>query len=308
MKNRIQYSIARWSYLLSIAAFVTPSALSQTADSLYLTTQAEVDASRDVSEVIFDVVIESAPGTDDPITNLDGLENLRSVGSALYINGNDALVDTLGLLNLTDVSTLVIQSNDSLANLDGLSNLAVVENELLIAFNGSLERYCGLYTLFQTQGVDWEYMVDTGDTIYGSFYDAGILSLIGDPCILEQPDEEKSIDPETWIRGLHEEGIISKWITRSLLYSLKRPCPRIFLWKVSILVRWGILSNELAQPMVDAVSSDYGNQKHSQWRAHRASRKSNKARKIRWTASSSRAHASVYSRSEIGRCRFSPQS
>ena len=280
MKNRIQH-ITRGLYLFSLAAIATSTAFSQTVNSLYLTTQAEVDASRDVSEVIFDVVIESAPGTTDPITNLDGLENLSSVGSALYISGNDELVDTSGLLNLTDVSTLVVQSNDSLTNLDGLSNLAVVDNELLIAYNRSLERYCGLFTLFQAQGLVWDYVVDTGNTIYGLDFDDGILSLIGEPCILEEPEEDKPIDPETWIRGLHEEGVISKWISRSLLYSLNRHSPRIFLWKVCILVRWGILSEELAQPLVDAISSDDGNQKRSQWRSQKPTRKSKKARRYR---------------------------
>lgn len=111
MKNRIQ-QIARGLYFLSAIAIVTPSVLAQTVDSLFLTTQTEVDASRDVTEVIFDVVIESAPGTADPITNLDGLENLRSVGSTLFISGNHALVDTSGLLNLTDVSTLVLRFAD----------------------------------------------------------------------------------------------------------------------------------------------------------------------------------------------------
>ncbi|HCR30810.1 MAG TPA: hypothetical protein DIV79_12415 [Opitutae bacterium] len=279
MKNRIQ-QIARGLYFLSAIAIVTPSVLAQTVDSLFLTTQTEVDASRDVTEVIFDVVIESAPGTADPITNLDGLENLRSVGSTLFISGNHALVDTSGLLNLTDVSTLVVQSYASLTNLDGLTNLAVVENELLIANNGSLERYCGLYALFQTQGVEWDYLVDTGETIHGSFYDDGILSLIGDPCILEEPEEEKPIDPEAWIRGLHEEGVISKWIARSLLYSLKKPSPRIFLLKVSILYRWGILSEELAQPLVDAVSRNEENHKRC-WRFYHSSRKAKKIRRSR---------------------------
>ncbi len=265
-----------WRWLsASLFAALAPAIQAETVASLTLSTQADVDAASNVTEVTNDLLIETDPSPGDPIVNLDGLGNLQTVGGILSISFNDSLVDTLGLLKLTDVSGMLIQANTALTNLDGLSNLVVVDGELLITQNTALERYCGLYMLFEAQGTDWNYIVDTGSALYGPEFDGGIRSLIGDPCVLEEeePEEEEPIDPEEWIQGLVEQGVLKKWYARSLLYSLRRNCPRIFLWKVNILVRWRILTEELAQPLIDVVSTETNGKWHCYYFNHKPKRK-----------------------------------
>jgi len=246
---------------------MAPMGHTETVESLSLSTQSEVDASINVTEVTSNLLIETDAAMGDPIVNLDGLNNLQTVGGTLIISNNDALEDILGLLTLTDVGSLSIQSNSALTNIDGLSNLALVGNELQIAFNDSLERFCGLYLLFEVQGVDWNYIVDDGTTLYGIEFDGGIRERVGTPCVFEEPEEEEPIDPELWIQGLLDDGVLRKWHARSLLYSLRGNCPRYLLWKVSLLVRWRILTDELAQPLVDAA-----NRMEVEYKSHRTSR------------------------------------
>ncbi len=278
MKKRIQTHIS-WLVAACLFTIMAPLGHSQTVESLTLTTQADVDAATNVTAVTNNLLIETDGTLGDPIVNLNGLENLQSVGGTLIITNNDALEDTLGLLNLTDVENLSIQYNNALTNIDGLSNLALVENELLIAFNSSLERFCGLYMLFEVQGVDWNYVVDDGTTLYGIEFDGGIRERVGAPCVFEEPEEEKPIDPEMWIQSLFEDGVLRKWQARSLLYSLRGNCPRYLLWKVSLLVRWRILTDELAQPLVDAANSIEVKSKINRSSRYKAKYKSKKSRR-----------------------------
>ena len=67
------------------------------------------------------------------ITNLDGLENITSVGNELYIIDNDALTNLNGLANITSVGGyLEITGNAALTNLDGLANITSVGGSLTI--------------------------------------------------------------------------------------------------------------------------------------------------------------------------------
>lgn len=278
MKTRIQKQTSR---LLAVCLFtiMAPLGHSETVDSLTLTSQSEVDASLHVTEVTNNLLIETNVALGDPIVNLDGLSNLQSIGGTLIISNNDALEGILGLLSLTDVGNLSIQYNNVLTNVDGLSNLALVENELLIAFNDSLERFCGLYMLFEVQGVDWNYIVDDGTSLYGIEFDGGIRERVGTPCVLEEPEEEKSIDPEVWIHTLLEEGVLRKWQARSLLYSLKGNCPRYLMWKVKLLVRWRVLTEELAQPLIEAATKMESESKSNRYSRYKTKYKSKKSRR-----------------------------
>src|SRR5690606_7953930 len=57
-------------------------------------------------------------------TNLDGLNNLTSIGGGLYIDSNPNLTNLDGLSNLTSVGGyLYIQSNSSLTDISGLQNI-----------------------------------------------------------------------------------------------------------------------------------------------------------------------------------------
>lgn len=91
------------------------------------TTQASIDDFAinypGCSKIIGSVTISGAN-----ITNLNGLENLMSIGGSLSIYGNDALVSLDGLEHLISVGlSLDIVDNPLLSSLDGLDNI-VFEN------------------------------------------------------------------------------------------------------------------------------------------------------------------------------------
>src|SRR5690606_32012525 len=82
------------------------------------------------------------------LTNLDGLNNLTSVGGFLLIESNPNLTNLDGLSNLTSVGGyLRINANSSLDDLDGLSNLTSVRADLVIEYNPSLTDISGLQNI-----------------------------------------------------------------------------------------------------------------------------------------------------------------
>ena len=96
----------------------------------------------------------------DALTNLDGLSNITSVGGYLRIEGNDVLTNLDGLSNITSVDgRLYIEGNDVLTNLDGLSNITSVGDDFYIKGNDSLDRFCGLYLLLSSEGLQGGYFV-----------------------------------------------------------------------------------------------------------------------------------------------------
>ena len=81
------------------------------------------------------------------LTNLDGLNNITSVGN-LEVRENHALTNLDELSNLISVvDYLDISDNDALTNLDGLSNLASVGYYLYVGHNDALTNLDGLGTL-----------------------------------------------------------------------------------------------------------------------------------------------------------------
>lgn len=100
----------------------------------------------------------------DPITNLDGLAELRAVGNLL-----------------------VIASNPHLGNLDGLSNLRTLEGGLFVLNNRTLESFCGLYGLLATpppDGLKGTYNV-VGNLVNPSISDI----LAAGPCVRDVFEE-----------------------------------------------------------------------------------------------------------------------
>lgn len=182
-----------------------------------LATQTQVDAFSNVSEVTGTLTISTDPTKGDPIVNLDGLKNLSSVGGDLFINDNNGLVDTLGLLSLTDLGGLFIFNNNSLSNLDGISNLGVC-HKLEVHSNSDLSQFCGLYLLFESQGINWNYLVIDQDfqIFFEGFGD--ILALIGEPCDLPA----QTIDPQAYILSLREDGVLNKGQANSLSKKLEK--------------------------------------------------------------------------------------
>ena len=86
--------------------------------------------------------------TCDALPNLDGLNNLTSIGGRLYIDQNASLNSISALNNLTTIGDgLTIRICDALPNLDGLNNLTSIGGELLIDQNASLNSISALNNL-----------------------------------------------------------------------------------------------------------------------------------------------------------------
>ncbi len=88
----------------------------------------------------------------DDITNLAGLQSLKTVVGNLVIEDNNVLTNIDGLSSLTVVTIdpvykIVIQRNAALLNLDGLSALTELQGALIIHLNDSLADISGLANL-----------------------------------------------------------------------------------------------------------------------------------------------------------------
>lgn len=214
---------------------------------LTLSTQSEVDNAIGTIEVTGDLVIATQGGSTDPIVNLDGLSDLSSIGGSLTIKFNPDLSNTLGLRNLVDSGHVFINSNNALTNLDGLSKLAVVDG-IYIMDNPALERYCGLSLLFEIRATDpnasFDYFILNGAEAY---FPGGpdILTLIGDPCPIEEP-----ISPEEWIQCLLEEEILNKGQANSLLKQLQQKKQKALENHTRALIKAGVLAEDLAGPIL----------------------------------------------------------
>lgn len=121
-------------------------------ESVYLTTQAEVDAFAELGYCKVGGILQIGPeeGLSD-IHNISGLSGLDYVGSSLVIRNNPELPDLSGLENITKVQgALSIRNNDMLVNLEGLSGLqtigssdgsggshiALSQNDAMVDFSG----------------------------------------------------------------------------------------------------------------------------------------------------------------------------
>jgi len=161
-------------YTLFVALFFVIIVSAQPCpDSLYLTSQAQVDSFQilypNCTEIEGDVVIIGDDitnlnglnaltsvgggllignyqyGGNDSLTSLTGLDNVTSVGGVLYIWGNAALSSLTGLDNVTSVGgVLWIRDNDALSSLAGLDNVTSVGEDLYIGDNGDLSSLAGL--------------------------------------------------------------------------------------------------------------------------------------------------------------------
>ena len=238
----------RFTFLTSLAALALSSVYSETHyGKLTLASQADVDNAAGISEVTGDIVIATKGGTTDPIVNLNGLVDLITIQGSLTIKFNPQLSDTLGLRSLTDAKYVFINNNDSLIELDGLSNLAVVDG-IYVMDNPNLERYCGLYLLFDIRATDpsfsFDYFILDGANAY---FPGGpdIYPLIGDPCPIEEP-----ISPEEWIQGLFQEGVLNKGQANSLLKQLQHKKRNALENHVAALIKANVLDEKLAEPIL----------------------------------------------------------
>ncbi len=89
-----------------------------------------------------------------PITNLNGLSQIESIGLNLVIKRNLLLTSLNGLNNLETAFDLDIEENHELQNLEGLNNLSLLHGLLIINDNHSIVSLNGLNNLaFIGEGV-----------------------------------------------------------------------------------------------------------------------------------------------------------
>ncbi len=82
------------------------------------------------------------------INNLNGLNNINTIGEYLSISYNDSLINLSGLEGLDSVeAVLAINNNKLLKNIDGLENLIHIGGYLRVEYNDSLESLTGLVNL-----------------------------------------------------------------------------------------------------------------------------------------------------------------
>ncbi len=84
------------------------------------------------------------------VTNLDGLSSLTVIGGKFEFTYNDRLENLDGLSGLTSIGgDFELEGNNVLSNLNGLANVSVFGGSTLeILDHPSLDRFCGLYQLF----------------------------------------------------------------------------------------------------------------------------------------------------------------
>jgi len=146
-------------------------------EGITFTTQQQIDDFQTnypgCTEIEGDVEISSWTG----INNLNGLNELTSIGGDLWIYSSEALIDLTGLNNVTSIGGelriadcksltsfsgldnvnsigggLSIHNNVSLSSVAALSNLTSIEGDLLIEYNEILTSLEGLQNITQVDG------------------------------------------------------------------------------------------------------------------------------------------------------------
>jgi hypothetical protein len=108
------------------------------------------------------------------LLNLNGLINLEAIEGSLIIMNNAGLVSLSGLESQNNIGgSLIIQGNNSLLNLNGLDNLSSVGGGVSIHSNNSLVSLSGLDSLSSV----------TGGVGIGSFDQLGGYGIQGNPVL-----------------------------------------------------------------------------------------------------------------------------
>lgn len=100
------------------------------------------------SRVAGDVTIGVQNSPSLLISNLEGLQNIKSIGGNLYIHYNGAIISLKGLDNLTLIEgDLGIVSNSKITDFEGLNGLIEVTGNIFIWKNSALMNLNGLSNL-----------------------------------------------------------------------------------------------------------------------------------------------------------------
>ena len=106
---------------------------------------------------------------DNNLTNLEGLNNLQSIGGYFYLY-NNKIADVGGLVNLTTINGRFDISNNAVTNLDTLIGLHKVQGTVHIDNNNNLQDISGLSNIIGSNGkkiyIDTrEYVVKADSTL-----------------------------------------------------------------------------------------------------------------------------------------------
>jgi hypothetical protein len=95
------------------------------------------------NKILGQIIIQETFSGD--ITNLNGLSNLTSTGSTLWIKNNSELSDISGLENISSIGGFFeCTNNDGVTDFNSLSNLSSIALGLYIEDNGALTSLDGL--------------------------------------------------------------------------------------------------------------------------------------------------------------------
>ncbi|MFK5857503.1 MAG: T9SS type A sorting domain-containing protein [Bacteroidota bacterium] len=159
-------------FLAVLISFFLPSFLFSQClpEGIIFYSQAQIDSFKvdyeNCTEIEGDVSIGHGYPTD--ITNLDGLDELTSIGGYLDINSHVLLTSLIGLEELVYVGgDLIIFDNESISSLNGLNGLITVGGDLSFYENPNIVNFSGLDELTSIEG-----RLDIG-------HNPSLISLIG---------------------------------------------------------------------------------------------------------------------------------
>ena len=161
------------AYILLLCGSLMVSSQPCPPNGITFTTQAQVDSFPILYPncIYMDSCVEISGSN---ITNLDGLNQLKSMGAWLYITNMDSLVSIAGLSNLTHVGGEIrIIYNPMLSNLEGLNNLDSTNETFFVSHNDALLDVGGLEGLTMVNS-----LVITGNDSLTTLEGIGNLSTV----------------------------------------------------------------------------------------------------------------------------------
>jgi hypothetical protein len=170
------------------------------------------------------------------LVNLNGLENITTVGGSLYIMYNDALLNIAGLGDLTSIGQdLDIRNNYSLSSLNGLNKVISIGGYLYIGVNHSLKNLIGLGKLDSIGGS--ELHISSDDSLQSLTGLENLTYIGGEILITENPilTSLKGIDnidsASIMNLDIHQNPLLSNCEVKSVCNYLKSPTGTVTLFE-----------------------------------------------------------------------------
>jgi hypothetical protein len=134
--------------------------------------------------------------------------------------------------------------SDPITNLDGLSSLILVLGSVTIENNPSLDRFCGLYTLINSNGLMGGF-VTSGNLLNPDAQD------IKDGGVCTEPAEE-ILSLEEIIEAFVDDGVLNKGLANSLTKQAGKSM-KALMNHLNALVKAGVLTEEEALLVYNAA-------------------------------------------------------